>query len=70
MPLVVVAAGWLIRHELARRAAGDRASPRSLEPVVAEPALATVTEPVTGGGRKPVAAGAGTPEPVGREVPV
>ena len=56
VPLLVVGAGWLIRHELARRA------PAVAEPAAAEPVPA---EPV------PVAAvplEAGTP--AGREVPV
>jgi hypothetical protein len=65
VPLLVVAAGWLIRHELARRA------PVVAEPVVAEPAVAerAVAEraPVAA---MPVEAGAAAPEPVGREVPV
>jgi Glycosyltransferase family 87 len=60
VPLLVVGAGWLIRHELARRA-----------PVVAEGAVAepTAAEPVAVA-TMPVAAGAAKPEPVGREVPV
>ena len=60
VPLLVVGAGWLIRHELARRA------PVVAEPVIAEPAVA---EPVPVAAM-PVEAGAATPEPVGREVPV
>jgi hypothetical protein len=60
VPLLVVGAGWLIRHELARRA------PVVAEPVIAEP---TVAEPVPVAAL-PVEAGAATPEPVGREVPV
>ena len=60
VPLLVVGAGWLIRHELARRA------PVIAEPVIAEP---TVAEPVPVAAL-PVEAGAATPEPVGREVPV
>ena len=71
VPLVVVAAGWLIRNELARRAA------LAAEPVTAEPSV--VTEPVTA---EPVTAelvaavpeGAvaevAEPESVGREIPV
>jgi Glycosyltransferase family 87 len=60
VPLLVVGAGWLIRHELARRA------PVVAEPVVAEPVVAEAApaEAVC------LEAGAVTPEPVGREVPV
>jgi Glycosyltransferase family 87 len=69
VPLVVVGAGWLIRHELARRApmvagpvvAAAEAAPA--EAAVAEPVLA---EPVLA---EPVLAEAGA-EPAGREVPV
>jgi hypothetical protein len=65
VPLLVVGAGWLIRHELARRA------PVVAEPVVAEPVVA---EPVVAEAAPAEAvcleAGAVTPEPVGREVPV
>ena len=60
VPLVVVAAGWLIRNELARRAALS-AELAVAEPVVAEPVVA---EPV------PAEAEVTAPEPVGREVPV
>ena len=60
VPLVVVAAGWLIRNELARRAALG-AELAVAEPVVAEPVVA---EPV------PAEAEVTAPEPVGREVPV
>ena len=65
VPLLVVGAGWLIRHELARRA------PVVAEPVIAEAAVAepAVAEPVPVA-TMPVEAGAATPEPVGREVPV
>jgi hypothetical protein len=60
VPLMVVGAGWLIRHELAKRA-----------PVVAEPVAAELTaaEPVP---TEPVPAEAGVagPQPAGREVPV
>jgi Glycosyltransferase family 87 len=70
VPVLVVGAGWLIRHELAQRA------PVVAEPVIAEPAVAeptvtepTVTEPVPVAAM-PVEAGAAAPEPVGREVPV
>jgi hypothetical protein len=61
VPLVVVAAGWLIRNELARRAA------LGVEPAVAEPA-----EPVEPAVAAPVPAEAEVTasEPVGREVPV
>jgi len=55
VPVLVVGAGWLIRHELARRAQVV------VEPV---PVEALPVEPV------PVEAGAAAPEPVGREVPV
>ena len=50
VPLVVVAAGWLIRNELAKRAAAGRASQWSRQPVVTEP---VVTQPVAA---EPVAA--------------
>jgi hypothetical protein len=75
VPLVVVGAGWLIRHELARRAPVV-AEPVVVEPVVAEPVAAelTVTGPVTAGPVTaepvPVAAEAAAPGPVAREVPV
>ena len=52
VPLVVVGAGWLIRNELAKRAAlapaQVAAEPVAAEPVTAEPAVAepTVAEPV------------------------
>ncbi len=68
VPLLVVGAGWLIRHELARRAPVI-AEPTVAEPTVVEPAVAAVTEPVPVAAM-PVEAGAATPEPVGREVPV
>jgi hypothetical protein len=62
VPLMVVAAGWLIRNQLAKRAA------LAAEPVTAEP---MVTEPVTA---EPVAAElvaeVAEPESVGREIPV
>jgi hypothetical protein len=72
VPLVIVAAGWLIRNQLAKRAA------LAAEPVTAEP---MVTEPVTA---EPVAAElvaaelvaaelvaeVAEPESVGREIPV
>jgi len=46
-PCLVVAAGWLIRHELARRAAAAEPLPAVAEPTVAEPAVAepAVAEP-------------------------
>ena len=75
VPLVVVGAGWLIRHGLARRAPVV-AKPVVVEPVVAEPVAAelTVTEPVTAepvtAEPVPVAAEAAAPEPVAREVAV
>ena len=70
VPLLVVGAGWLIRHELARRAPVV-AEPVIAEAAVAEPAVAeaAVAEPVPVA-TMPVEAGAATPEPVGREVPV
>jgi hypothetical protein len=62
VPLMIVGAGWLIRHQLARRA------PVVTEPVVTEPvaaeAVPAVTEPV------PAEAGAAAAGPVGQEVPV
>ena len=65
VPVVVVGVGWLIRHELARRASA------AAEPVVAEPVAAELTaaEPVAAE-PVPVAAEPTAPEPVGREVPV
>jgi hypothetical protein len=70
VPLVVVAAGWLIRNHLAKRAA-LAAEPVAAELVTAEP---MVTEPVAA---EPVAAvPEGTvaevaePESVGQELPV
>ena len=65
MPLVVVAAGWLIRNKLAKRAAVT-AEPMVAGPVVAEPVAA---EPVTAVPEGAVAEVA-EPESVGREVPV
>jgi hypothetical protein len=62
VPLMVVAAGWLIRNKLAKRAAVT-AEPVVTEPVVTEP---VVTEPVV---TEPVAEVA-EPESVGREIPV
>jgi hypothetical protein len=60
VPLVVVAVGWLIRNELARRAAVG-AEPAVAAPMLTEPAVA---EPV------PVEAEVTAPGSVGREVPV
>jgi hypothetical protein len=65
VPLVVVAAGWLIRNHLARRAA-PAAEPVVTEPVVTEP---VVTEPVAVVPEGAVAEVA-EPESAGREVPV
>jgi len=70
VPLLVVGAGWLIRHELARRtpavAAPAAAEPAAPEPVPSEPVLSepAPAEPV------PLVTGAAAPEPAGREVPV
>jgi hypothetical protein len=45
VPLLVVASGWLIRQELARRAAGiTEPQPATAEPVTAEPAVAAPAE--------------------------
>jgi hypothetical protein len=64
VPLVVVGAGWLIRNELAKRAA-LAAEPAAAEPAVAEP---VVTEPAVA---EPVAAESVVTEPVpAEEVPV
>jgi hypothetical protein len=60
VPLVVVAAGWLIRNKLAQRTAV------TAEPMVAEPMVA---EPVTVAPEGAVAEVA-EPESVGREIPV
>lgn len=65
VPLLVVGAGWLIRHRLARRAPVV-AEPVSAEPVSAEP---VATEPVPAE-PVPAEAGATAAEPVGQEVPV
>jgi hypothetical protein len=73
VPLVVVAAGWLIRRELAARAArtAGRAGPA---PAVAAPEAPEVTPAAPGTERAGVLAEATTgqawPEPVGRQVPV
>jgi hypothetical protein len=55
VPLVVVAAGWLIRNKLAQRTAV------TAEPMVAEPVLAVP---------EGVVAEVAEPESVGREIPV
>jgi hypothetical protein len=65
VPLVVVAAGWLVRNELAKRAAVV-AEPVLAEPVAAEPVAAQPVPAVPGGAVAEVAA----PESAGREVPV
>jgi hypothetical protein len=65
VPLVVVAAGWLIRNKLAQRAAVT-AEPMVAEPMVAEPVTAG---PVTVAPEGAVAEVA-EPESVGREIPV
>jgi Glycosyltransferase family 87 len=76
MPLAVVGAGWLVRHELARRADTGQPLPAVSEPVAAGPAAASagsgqLTVPDTGedligeaGSRPVVSADAG------REIPV
>jgi hypothetical protein len=70
VPLVVVAAGWLIRNKLAQRAAVT-AEPMVAEPMVGEPMVA---EPVTAGPVTVAPEGAvaevAEPESVGREIPV
>ena len=65
VPLVVVAAGWLIRNKLAQRAAVT-AEPMIAGPMVAEPVTA---EPVTVALEGAVAE-VPEPESVGREIPV
>jgi hypothetical protein len=65
VPLVVVAAGWLIRNNLAQRAAVT-AEPMLAEPMAAEPVTA---EPVTVA-PEGAAAEVAEPESVGREIPV
>jgi hypothetical protein len=65
VPLMIVAAGWLIRNKLAQRAAVT-AEPVVAEPVVAEPVVA---EPVAVAPEGAVAEVA-EPESVGREIPV
>jgi hypothetical protein len=65
VPLVVVAAGWLIRNKLAQRAAVT-AAPMVAAPMVAEPVTA---EPVTVAPEGALAKVA-EPESVGREIPV
>jgi hypothetical protein len=80
VPLVVVAAGWLIRNKLAQRAA-LAAEPVVTEPVVTEPVVTepvvtepVVMEPVVTVPVVPVPEGAvaevAEPESVGREIPV
>ena len=70
VPLVVVAAGWLVRTELAKRAAVVAepvlAEPVATEPVEAEPVAAQPVRAVPGGAVAEVAA----PGSAGREVPV
>jgi Glycosyltransferase family 87 len=68
IPLVIVAVGWLIRRELAARAAMAEPVPGAAESAATEPALA---EPVAGTAAlsKAVLPEDGA-EPVGREVPV
>ena len=75
VPLVVVAAGWLIRNKLAQRAAVT-AEPMVAEPMVGEPMVAEpmvgepmVAEPVTVAPEGALAKVA-EPESVGREIPV
>jgi len=65
VPLVVVAAGWLIRNNLAQRTAVT-AEPMLTEPMLAEPMAA---EPVTVA-PEGAAAEVAEPESVGREIPV
>ena len=65
VPLVVVAAGWLIRNKLAKRAA-LAADPVVTEPVVTEPVAAELVAAVPEGAMAEVAAG----ESAGREIPV
>jgi len=70
VPLVVVAAGWLVRTERAKRAAVVAepvlAEPVAAEPVQAEPVAAQPVRAVPGGAVAEVAA----PGSAGREVPV
>ncbi|HYX62434.1 MAG TPA: hypothetical protein VE888_25840, partial [Streptosporangiaceae bacterium] len=67
VPLVVVAAGWLIRNKLAQRAAVT-AEPMIAEPVTAVPVPAVpVPMPVAPEG---AVAEVAEPESVGREIPV
>jgi hypothetical protein len=56
VPLVVVAIGWLIRHELARRAAVIQTQPATAEPVVTsdQPMLGVGEDLVTDLPRRPV----------------
>jgi len=80
VPLMIVAAGWLIRNKLAQRAAVT-AEPMVAEPMVGEPMVAEpmvgepmVAEPVTAGPVTVAPEGAvaevAEPESVGREIPV
>jgi hypothetical protein len=67
VPLVIVAAGWLIRNQLAKRAA-LAAEPVTAEPVTAEPVAA---EPVAAElVAAELVAEVAEPESVGREIPV
>ena len=68
VPLVVVAAGWLIRNKLAQRAPVT-AEPVTAEPVTAEPVSLAVGVPVTTAPEGAVAEVV-EPESVGREIPV
>jgi hypothetical protein len=62
VPLVIVAAGWLIRNQLAKRAA-LAAEPVTAEPVTAEPVAAELVA-------AELVAEVAEPESVGREIPV
>jgi hypothetical protein len=64
VPLVVVAAGWLIRNKLAQRAAVT-AEPMVAEPVATEPVPVPVATAPEG-----AVAEVAEPESVGREIPV
>jgi hypothetical protein len=70
VPLVIVAAGWLIRNKLAQRAAVI-AEPMIAEPMIAEP-VATEPMPAVPVVAAPEGAVAeiAEPESVGREIPV
>jgi hypothetical protein len=71
VPLLVVGAGWLIRHRLARRAPVV-AEPVSAEPVATEPVPVELTAAAEAVPAEavPAEAGATAAEPVGQEVPV